>query len=136
MELRGVTPLLQVYDMPASVRFYRDTLGFHVYNHAPHRGGGDPDRFHWVWLKHGDVDLMLNTAYEFDEERPVPPDAARVSAHGDTVLYLDCVDLDTAYAELLPKIAGLTPPHETLYGMRELGVRDPDGFLISLLAPL
>ena len=28
--MRGVCPLLQVYDMPTSVRFYRDTLGFEV----------------------------------------------------------------------------------------------------------
>ena len=68
MDLRGVTPLLQVYDMPTSIRFYRGTLGFQVHTHAPHRGGSDPDSFHWVWLKHGVVDLMLNTAYEFDEE--------------------------------------------------------------------
>jgi glyoxylase I family protein len=28
LDLRGVTTLLQVYDMPTSVRFYRDVLGF------------------------------------------------------------------------------------------------------------
>ena len=28
IELRGVCALLQVFDMPTSVRFYRDVLGF------------------------------------------------------------------------------------------------------------
>ena len=135
MELGGLTPLLQVYDMPASVCFYRDVLGFTLYNHSPHRGGDDPDRFHWVWLKRGGIDLMLNTAYEFDQERPVPPDAPRTSAHGDVVLYLQCADLDAAYTELRGKLPELAPPHTTSYGMREIGFHDPDGYLISLLSP-
>lgn len=35
VEVRGVCPLLQVYDMPTSVRFYRDTLGFEVVATSP-----------------------------------------------------------------------------------------------------
>ena len=107
MDLRSLTPLLQVYDMPASIRFYRDLLGFRIYSHSPHRGGRDPDRFHWVWLKCGSLDLMLNTAYEFDDERPVPPDPARTAAHGDTALYFDCPDLDAAYEELRTRVPDL-----------------------------
>ena len=133
MDLRGLTPLLQVYDMPASIRFYRDRLGFQIHSHSPHRGGEDPDRYHWVWLKHGSIHLMLNTAYESDEERPVPPEPARTSAHADTALYFDCLDLDAAFEELRAKLPDLAPPHLTGYGMRELSLKDPDGYLISFL---
>ena len=133
MDLRNVTTLLQVYDMPTSIRFYRDLLGFALHSHSPHRGGDDPDRFHWVWLKRGDLNLMLNTAYEFDQERPVPPDPARVSAHADTTLYFECHDLDAAFDHLRSHLPDLAPPHLTSYGMRELGLKDPDGYLISLL---
>ncbi|MFZ0731277.1 MAG: VOC family protein [Candidatus Sulfotelmatobacter sp.] len=28
MDIHGVAPLLQVYDMPTSIRFYRNVLGF------------------------------------------------------------------------------------------------------------
>ena len=28
MDFRSLTPLIQVFDMPASIRFYRDVLGF------------------------------------------------------------------------------------------------------------
>jgi glyoxylase I family protein len=69
-----LTPLLQVYDMPTSVRFYRDVLGFKIESTSPVLG---TDRFHWALLRLGDTALMLNTAYEFDEERPVPRDSAR-----------------------------------------------------------
>ena len=72
MDLIGLTPLLQVYDMPTSIRFYRDLLGFEVIETSPVTG---PDFFHWAMLRLGGATLMLNTAYEFDYERPVPPDA-------------------------------------------------------------
>jgi catechol 2,3-dioxygenase-like lactoylglutathione lyase family enzyme len=34
-DIRGVAPLLQVFDMPTSVRFYRDKLGFEVVSTSP-----------------------------------------------------------------------------------------------------
>ena len=30
IEIRGMAPLLQVFDMPTSIAFYRDVLGFEV----------------------------------------------------------------------------------------------------------
>ena len=30
VEIRGMAPLFQVYDMPTSIAFYRDVLGFEV----------------------------------------------------------------------------------------------------------
>ena len=131
LDMRGVTTLLQVYDMPTSVRFYRDLLGFKMVNHSPLRGG-DPDRVHWCWLRLGGADVMLNTAYEFDEERPVPPDAARVMAHGDTTLYLGCPDVDAAYEELRAKGVEVKKPHVAPYGMKQMSLRDPDGYGLCL----
>jgi glyoxylase I family protein len=131
LDLHGLTTLLQVYDMPASVRFYRDLLGFAMVSHSPHRGG-DPDRFHWCWLRLGGAEVMLNTAYEFDEERPVPPDGARVAAHADTGLFLACGDVDAAYKELRAKSVDVEKPHVTPYGMRQISLHDPDGYGLCL----
>jgi hypothetical protein len=39
---------------------------------------------HWALLRLGDTALMLNSAFEFDEERPFPLDNAGVAAHEDT----------------------------------------------------
>lgn len=77
--MRGVCPLLQVYDMPARVRFYRDTLGFELVSTSPNLGG--EDKFHWCLLRLCGSEVMLNDIYEFDDDRPVPPDPARVAAH-------------------------------------------------------
>jgi glyoxylase I family protein len=127
LDVRGSTTLLQVYDMPTSVRFYRGVLGFEMVSHSPHRGG-DPDRFHWCWLRLGGADVMLNTAYESDEERPDPPDETRIQAHWDTTLYLGCPDVDAAYEELRAKGAEVKKPKTAPYGMKQMGLRDPDGY--------
>jgi glyoxylase I family protein len=127
LDVRGVTTLLGVNDMPESVRFYRDLLGFEMVSHAPHLGG-DPDRFHWCWLRLGGADLMLNTNYEFDEERPVPPDANRTAVHQDTTLYFGCPDVDVAYEELRAKNVPVEKPKVAPYGMKQMYLRDPDGY--------
>jgi glyoxylase I family protein len=94
IDIHGVAPLLQVFDMPAATHFYRDVLGLKV--SATSEPG---DNCNWAWLKRNGAELMLNTAYEADL-RPPSPDPARVAAHGDTCLYFGCADLDAAYQYL------------------------------------
>ena len=132
LKIRGITPLLQVYDMPTAVRFYRDTLGFEILLNSPELS---PGKFHWALLRLGGAHLMLNTAYEFDNERPTPPDPARTAAHGDTALYLGCPNLDAAWTLLKDQLPGLKPPHITGYGLKEMHLRDPDGYAICLQEP-
>lgn len=132
LDLKGMAPLLQVYDMPASLRFYRDVLGFEVASTSPELG---PDKYHWVLLRLSGIELMLNTAYEFDEERPVPPDPDRVKAHDDAGLFFGCPDLDAAYTELRARGIDLKPPSLTGYGFQHIFLRDPDGFGLTFHWP-
>ncbi len=122
LEMRWIYPLLQVFDMPTSLRFYRDILGFSIVQRS-----GDGDSVDWVWLRHGEVNLMLNTAYE-RAERPPFADSGRVAAHGDTLLYLGCENVDAAYERLLAQGVNVKPPTIAPYGMRELRATDPDGY--------
>jgi glyoxylase I family protein len=119
--------------MVESLAFYRDVLGFAVHQQAPWLD--EPYRHcNWVWLKRGDAELMLNTAYEADE-RPASRDGARVEAHRDTVLYLGCPDVDDAYRQLKDACVALEPPVVAPYGMKQLSFSDPDGYLICLQWP-
>jgi glyoxylase I family protein len=127
VEIRGVAPLLQVYDMPESVRFYRDLLGFEVVSTSPVLG---VDRFHWALLRRGSAELMLNTAYEFDEERPAVRDAARTAAHADTGLFFGCPDVDGLYEELRAKGVEVKAPVVAPYGMKQMSLPDPDGYAL------
>jgi len=125
IDMCGVCPLLQVFDMPTSVRFYRDILGCEIVGNAPLLG---EDEFGWCWLRHGEsTEIMLNTIYDYGE-RPDHPDPARAAAHGDTCLYIACPDVDAAYGFLLDKGLNLREPRIANYGMKQLYVTDPDGF--------
>ena len=130
IEVDGVCALLQVFDMPASVRFYRDVLGFEIVETSPREG----DQFDWGWLRLSNANLMLNTAYEQDD-RPAQPDPPRVSAHGDTCLYFGCPDVDAAYHHLRAHGLDVKEPKVAPYGMKQLYVSDPDGYMLCFQWP-
>lgn len=130
IEVRGLAPLLQVFHMPAAIRFYRDVLGFEVTGKSAAMSD-DPDDVNWVMLQLNDVVVMLNTAYDPDDT-PEAPDAARWSGHQDTGLFIGCPDLNAAYEYLKSKGVGCNPPHVAWYGMKQLCLKDPDGFGITL----
>ncbi len=71
---------------------------------------------------------MLNTAYEFDEERPAVEEAGRLRGYGDCCLYLGCPDVDAAYAELRGKGIAVKQPQVAPYGMMQMYLRDPVGY--------
>ena len=123
IEVRGVCALLQVFDMPTSVRFYCDVLGFEIVQTTPREG----DQFDWGLLRLNETEVMLNTAYEQDE-RPASPDPARIAAHRDTCLYFGCPDVDGAYRYLLAHGIDVEEPQIAPWGSKQLYLRDPDGY--------
>jgi uncharacterized glyoxalase superfamily protein PhnB len=123
----GVTPLLGVFDMPTSLAFYRDKLGFDVVSASPVVETPEGRFSHWMWLRLGNVDLMLNTAYD-SGERPGEPDAPRMAGHADTCLFIGCSDLDSIYAEYTEAGLEIEPPALAGYGLRRFSLRDPDNF--------
>jgi catechol 2,3-dioxygenase-like lactoylglutathione lyase family enzyme len=131
IELEGFAPLLQVFDMPTSVAFYRDVLGFEVVATSTARAGDD---FDWCLLRRAGIELMLNTAYDHDQ-RPGVPAAERVAAHDDAGLFFGCRDLDGAYRYLREKGVEAEEPRVAPYGMRQVWLRDPDRYVICLQWP-
>jgi catechol 2,3-dioxygenase-like lactoylglutathione lyase family enzyme len=129
VDVRGLAPLLEVFDMPASIHFYRDVLGFEVVSTS-----GPGDGCGWALLRLNGVELMLNTAYE-DDERPAAPDPARVAGHADTALFFGCADVDGAYRHLRAQGFDVKEPTIQHYGMKQLYVRDPDGFSLCFQWP-
>ena len=86
INMRGLCPLIQVFDMDNSLHFYCELLGFEIVEKAA--GGG------WAWLRHGNAELMLNTAYD-EGERPEKPDP-RVCSHIKTQACSLDVQMSTA----------------------------------------
>lgn len=124
IDVRGVCPLLQVFDMSTSIRFYCDVLGFEIVQTS------EPgDQFDWAWLKLNDANLMLNTAYE-EDARPAAADPARIAAHSDTGLFFACPDVDATYRHLRAHNLDVREPTLSPYGMKQLYVSDPDGYCL------
>ena len=130
----GMAPLLQVYDMPTAVRFYRDVFGFELVTSSKPLSG-DPTDFHWCLLRLNGVEIMLNTAYD-EGERPDRRDAARQAAHDDTCLYFGHGDLDAVYLHLRSNGVTVEPPRTAWYGMRQLSCHDPDGYSLCFQHPV
>jgi len=129
-EIKGMSPLLSVFDMPTSLAFYRGVLGFEVIHDS-----GKGDNSGWVMLQAADVTFMLNTAYD-DDERPTVPEPSHVAVHRDTCLYFGCPDPDAAYQYLKSNGIELEPPVNAYYGMRQLYFYDPDGYNLCLQWPV
>lgn len=126
MKIQHLCPMLTVFDMKESLKFYVDVLGFKI-----HESAGEEHDIGWEWLTRNDLNLMLNTQYEI-RDRPVHPDNSRKSVHNDTILYLGCPDVDGAFQELLKKGLKIGPPEVASYGMKQLYFHDPDGYKICL----
>lgn len=129
IEINGMTPLISVFDMPTSLRFYRDVLGFEVVTDS---GNGDDSS--WVWLRLNGADLMLNDQYEPGHVPPAPP-IERTEWHHDTCLYFGCPDPDAAYECLRSMGIDLKPPKIAPYGMKQLYLHDPDGYNLCFQWP-
>jgi glyoxylase I family protein len=130
IRIEGFAPLLQVFDMRTSVGFYRDVLGFEVEEQS-----SPGEEYDWALLRLGRVELMLNTAYEAGS-RPAAPDPERAAGHRDVALFFGCRELDGAYAQLRAQGVEAEAPTVAPYGMKQIWLRDPDGYVLCLQWPV
>ena len=109
MKTFSASPVLSVADTQSAVRFYQDTLGFHV-----EFSYGD-----YVGLRLDQVVLHLC--------RPSPGHPA-----GGGSVYLFCDDVDDYFGTI--RARGAAPdiePGDRHYGMRDFAIKDPDGNRLS-----
>ena len=125
----GLTPLISVFDMPKALAFYRDLLGFEVVSASPEVETSEGRFSHWMWLRFGAAELMLNTQYD-SGERPEHPVESRATVHGDTCFYIGCSNVEVAYEQLTRRGLKAAPPTAAPYGLKLFSVRDPDGYAI------
>ena len=83
IDVRGMTPLLQVYDMPTSIQFYCEALGFEIVT----TDGKPAPNCDWVLLRLNGVELMLNTAYEAPIVRRRPDRETNCSSSGHGLVF-------------------------------------------------
>lgn len=118
---RAMMAALTVKDVPKSVAWYRDVLGFTVGNTYEDKG-----KLFAVELKAGAVELVVNQddgARGFD----------RVKGEGLSLQITTTQDIDALAARATANGATLiTPPTTMPWGARLFRVKDPDGFKLVI----
>lgn len=112
----GSRSVLAVRDLEKSTRFYMDVLGFQ-------RDFGDGSDG-WSFLSRDSYRVMLG---ECPDEVP-----AGDTGNHSWFVYLTVEGLDELYDELAPHgVDFLSRPANKPWGMREFGIRTPDGHRIT-----
>ncbi|HZQ44384.1 MAG TPA: VOC family protein [Acidobacteriaceae bacterium] len=126
----GLTPLIWVFDMPTSLAFYRDVLGFEVAHASPEVETKEGRFSHWMLLRWGGAEIMLNTQYDSNER----PEERPQMRSREVVFYIACPDVELAYEELTERGLKAERPKMAPYGLKLFSVEDPDGYTIVFQA--
>lgn len=110
----NLRPMLAVTDLPETVRFYVERLGFNCCGLF-----GNPPV--WAELERNGTAIMFNA----------PPGVARDvprKSKDYQVFYFNSDDLLALHAEFKSRGVAVSDLRVTIYGMKEFEVRDPEGY--------
>lgn len=120
MQIMGTDPVLAVHDLDKSGAWYRDVLGCEIDDVAP----GD-----WRFCRAGGVTFMLGRC-------PDVPAAAELGDHSYAA-YIRVDDVDGFHERAVAAGAEvMKAPQDEPWGMREFGLRSPDGHRFMLGQPI
>jgi catechol 2,3-dioxygenase-like lactoylglutathione lyase family enzyme len=123
VRLKSLVPMLSVFDLARTMRFYCDSLGFRCL-----RTVGRPDPT-WCYLRRDGVDLMFN-------QRPgIPITDVRLRDPDTHALYFYPEDVAALHAECEAKGLPVTELRATRHGLMEFDLRDPDGHRLRFCQP-
>jgi len=133
---------MMVRDLHKTIAFYRDTLDFEHIMSVPQDSEeilsayDDTRPLVYALVKNGDVELMFQECESLKENVPTFDDVQNANTGGTLTFYFEVDDVD-ALAERVKKDCPLIKDlHNTFYGMREVYVRDPNGYVLGFAQPL
>ena len=132
-----LTPILIADDMDATIAFYRDVLGFEVTSQIPDE---NPT---WCFMRRDGAAIMFTSPEDHDHDE----DDAHGHSHGEDdghdhdhensgaeglwTMYVYSDGVESLWEELKDETNVAYPIYDTHYGMREFGIRDCDGNMLS-----
>jgi len=111
-----VTPMIHVPDVRATVDWY-ESIGFRAVNTY---GNETADGLSFAIMAFGNGQVMFNQGGETSTKRRREVD-----------LYAYTDDVDALHSQLKDRVDVIEGPHNTFYGMREVIIRDLNGFWIT-----
>jgi len=120
---RKLTPNLLVANVERSLAFYVDVLGFE-------RGMTVPEQSPFVFasVTSGAVEIFLNDAATAAKEYPAFG-GKPLGATG--TMYIEVDGVDALHDRVRSRVKVAMPMATQFYGMREFGIEDPDGYVIT-----
>ncbi|MDR1463308.1 MAG: VOC family protein [Azoarcus sp.] len=128
---------MMVDDIHATFDFYRTALGFeHVMSMPAYSARAEDVLFEYdaskpliyALVRHGDVELMFQERASLQEDVPAFADAQATG--GTLTFYFGVDDVDALAARLKSVCEVVRDLHDTFYGMREIYVRDLNGYVL------
>jgi catechol 2,3-dioxygenase-like lactoylglutathione lyase family enzyme len=113
---QNVVPMIHVPDVRATVDWYQ-SIGFRVVNTYGNESAGG---LSFAIMAFGNGQVMFNQGGEASSKRRREVD-----------LYTYTDDVDAVYSQLKDRVDVIEGPHNTFYGMREVIIRDLNGFWIT-----
>ena len=130
-----LTPNLMSENVNQSVIFYRDRLGFRFLAGVLTEGDAMAGEFsadsplQWAMLGRDGAQLMFQLRSSMAREYASFKDAPLGAS---ATIYIEVADLDDLLAGLGGDVETVLPDHVTFYGMREMWIRDNNGYIIVL----
>ena len=124
MNLKKLIPMLNVSNISESLAFYKSALRFDIVS--------DPAavaEWKWATIRSGNTELMLSESHgELALEKGIDP---HISTNWPTIFYFYPDSLDELHRHILQCGYKPTDIVETVYGMKEFSIQDPDGHMLS-----
>jgi catechol 2,3-dioxygenase-like lactoylglutathione lyase family enzyme len=128
-EVGGISPLFIVKDVPATLAFYRDRLGFEITFEGP-----EPDDIFFGIVQRGKAMIMFKDV-GIESLPNSTRDIGKGHARWDAYVY--CPDPDALAAEFSSRDVEFTAPlQDTDDGLRGFEVKDGDGYVLFFGRPL
>jgi catechol 2,3-dioxygenase-like lactoylglutathione lyase family enzyme len=116
-----VVPSFLARDMRRTLEFYTEKLGFQQTAYYPI--ASDPE---WTEVRRDDVTLRFYTE---------PPHGTRTSPVCSGTIYFYPDSVEALAVEWRGRVRFEWGPEVMDYGMREFGIRDPNGYLLAFAEP-
>ncbi|MGI9607260.1 MAG: VOC family protein [Acidimicrobiales bacterium] len=134
----SITANLMVSDMEASLRFYHERIGLPMAftvdgDQNTDMPGVIKPGVVFASLRAGEAEMMLQERASMAEDAPAAFSESDTPG-GTLSLYFRVDDVDEVVARL-GEVDVVKPLQLTWYGMKEIWVRDPDGYVITVGTP-
>jgi uncharacterized glyoxalase superfamily protein PhnB len=122
MKLESLSPNLISDSVNASVDFYTKHLGFSLVTSVPEKGTYD-----WAMIQRDGVTLMFQSLKSLQEDMP----SLKLDKKGSLgTFFIKMNGIEELYKSLQGKVDIALEWRVTFYGMKEFGVKDPDGYFM------